>query len=140
MAELLQLWEQYRAETGVVWGTPAKQERKLCDGSPEDVIGGNMLTYMCKWMHVRKGRPPCFRQTNTQKKREAVPCFGVYVLSLRVCCGCGLRAYFSILLVKRIDHLLLKTIQLMAIGSRSRDRRLHHCLPAAVSLKMGSQC
>jgi hypothetical protein len=57
--ELLEMWEQYRAETGVVWGTPIKFVGDEWDGNAEEgIIGGDAITQTRAWMNVRKGEAP----------------------------------------------------------------------------------
>lgn len=57
--ELLEMWEQYRAETGVVWGAPIKFVGEEWDGNAEEgIIGGDAITQTRAWMKVRKGEAP----------------------------------------------------------------------------------
>jgi hypothetical protein len=57
--ELLEIWDQYRAETGVVWGTPIRFVGNEWDGNSEDgIIGGDALTQTKAWMNVRKNQAP----------------------------------------------------------------------------------
>ncbi|KAF2452370.1 alkaline-phosphatase-like protein [Lineolata rhizophorae] len=56
--ELLDIWEQYRAETGVVWGTPIKYVGEEWDGNDEEgIIGGDAISQTRAWMRVRKNEP-----------------------------------------------------------------------------------
>lgn len=57
--ELLEVWEQYRAETGVVWGTPIKFVGDEWDGNEEEgIIGGDAITQTKAWMKVTKNSAP----------------------------------------------------------------------------------
>lgn len=57
--ELLEVWEQYRAETGVVWGTPIKFVGEEWDGNAEEgIIGGDAITQTKAWMNVTKNSAP----------------------------------------------------------------------------------
>lgn len=57
--ELLEVWEQYRAETGVVWGTPIKFVGDEWDGNDEEgIIGGDAITQTKAWMKVTKNGAP----------------------------------------------------------------------------------
>ncbi|KAK2763692.1 hypothetical protein FQN54_009308 [Arachnomyces sp. PD_36] len=57
--ELLEVWEQYRAETGVVWGTPIKFVGEEWDGNDEEgIIGGDAITQTKAWMKVTKNSAP----------------------------------------------------------------------------------
>lgn len=57
--DLLEIWEQYRAETGVVWGTPIRYVGDEWDGNEEDgIIGGDAITQTRAWMKVRKNEAP----------------------------------------------------------------------------------
>jgi arylsulfatase len=57
--ELLQVWDQYRAETGVVWGTPIRFVGEEWDGNSEEgIIGGDAITQTTAWMKVRKNEAP----------------------------------------------------------------------------------
>jgi hypothetical protein len=56
---LLAVWEQYRRETGVVWGTPIRFVGEEWDGNAEEgIIGGDAITQTRAWMKVRKGEAP----------------------------------------------------------------------------------
>lgn len=60
--ELLEVWEQYRTETGVVWGTPIRFVGEEWDGNAEEgIIGGDAITQTRAWMKVRKGQAPPVR-------------------------------------------------------------------------------
>ncbi|MCJ1300910.1 hypothetical protein MMC08_003709, partial [Hypocenomyce scalaris] len=53
--EMLELWEQYRAETGVVWGDPIRYVGEEWDGNDEEgIIGGDAITQTRAWMKVKK--------------------------------------------------------------------------------------
>jgi arylsulfatase len=57
--ELLEVWEKYRAETGVVWGTPIRYVGEEWDGNDEEgIIGGDAITQTTAWMKVRKNEAP----------------------------------------------------------------------------------
>lgn len=57
--ELIETWEQYRKETGVIWGQPIKFVGEEWDGNDEDgIIGGDAITQTRAWMKVRKGETP----------------------------------------------------------------------------------
>lgn len=57
--ELLQVWEQYCSETGVIWGTPIRFVGDEWDGNDEDgIIGGDAITQTRAWMKVRKNEAP----------------------------------------------------------------------------------
>ncbi|CAL5867002.1 uncharacterized protein PFLUO_LOCUS1214 [Penicillium psychrofluorescens] len=57
--ELTEIWEQYRKETGVVWGTPIKFVGEEWDGNDEDgIVGGDAITQTKAWMKVRKNEAP----------------------------------------------------------------------------------
>lgn len=57
--ELLVLWEAYRKETGVVWGTPIRYVGEEWDGNAEEgIIGGDAITQTRAWMAVRKDQAP----------------------------------------------------------------------------------
>ena len=51
--EMLHVWEQYRAETGVVWGAPIRYVGDEWDGNSEEgVVGGDAITQTRAWMKV----------------------------------------------------------------------------------------
>ncbi len=57
--DLLKVWEKYRAETGVVWGTPIRYVGDEWDGNEEDgIIGGDAITQTTAWMKVRQNQAP----------------------------------------------------------------------------------
>lgn len=57
--ELLKIWDEYRAQTGVVWGTPIKFVGDEWDGNSEDgIIGGDAIAQTKAWMSVRKNEAP----------------------------------------------------------------------------------
>jgi len=56
--EMLKLWDQYVAETGVVWGTPIRSVGQEWDGNDESIIGGDHITQTKAWMAVTKNRAP----------------------------------------------------------------------------------
>ena len=57
--ELLEMWEQYRSETGVVWGTPIRFVGEEWDGNDEKrIIGGDAITQTRAWMKVRRNEAP----------------------------------------------------------------------------------
>ncbi|KIY01124.1 uncharacterized protein Z520_02676 [Fonsecaea multimorphosa CBS 102226] len=61
--ELLQIWEKYKAETGVVWGQPIRYVGEEWDGNAEEgIIGGDAITQTTAWMKVRKGEAPPSRR------------------------------------------------------------------------------
>lgn len=58
VAELTQIWDEYREATGVVWGMPVKMVGDEWDGNDEDIIGGDAISQTQAWMDVRKGEAP----------------------------------------------------------------------------------
>ncbi|CAL5874141.1 uncharacterized protein PFLUO_LOCUS8429 [Penicillium psychrofluorescens] len=54
--ELIQIWEEYRQATGVVWGMPIRFVGEEWDGcDDEGIIGGDAITQTQAWMQVRQG-------------------------------------------------------------------------------------
>lgn len=57
--DLLEVWEKYREETGVVWGQPIKFVGEEWDGNDEEgIIGGDAITQTRAWMKVTQGSAP----------------------------------------------------------------------------------
>ena len=57
--ELLKIWEEYRSETGVVWGVPIRYVGEIWDGNDEEgYVGGDAITQTQAWMRVTKGQTP----------------------------------------------------------------------------------
>lgn len=56
--ELLDIWEQYRSETGVVWGKPVQYTGELWDETDESFVGGNAIEQTLAWMKVTHGEAP----------------------------------------------------------------------------------
>lgn len=59
VTELLKMWDQYRAETGTVWGMPIRFVGEEWAGiDDEDMIGGDPVEQTRAWMRVRKNESP----------------------------------------------------------------------------------
>jgi arylsulfatase len=57
--ELKKVWEEYRKETGVVWGMPIKLVGLEWDGMEEEgYVGGDALGQTIAWMKVGAGQAP----------------------------------------------------------------------------------
>lgn len=64
LAELAQIWDDYRTATGVVWGEPIALVGEEWDGCDDDAnIGGDAITQTQAWMKVRKGEEPLRKVT-----------------------------------------------------------------------------
>ncbi|CAM1501238.1 Fc.00g104000.m01.CDS01 [Cosmosporella sp. VM-42] len=57
--ELLEMWERYRKETGVVWGTPIRYVGEQWDGNYEEgIIGRDAITQTRAWIKVWRNETP----------------------------------------------------------------------------------
>ena len=57
--ELLEVWDRYRAETGVVWGFPIKSLGLEWDRTDDKTtIGGDAITQTQAWMKARENGLP----------------------------------------------------------------------------------